>query len=76
MEIGLGPNRNAHHFHGTFFELVIPFTMILLQYITNALYEGDFNNSILTVAFILLIHVLTLYVPMIAKYCHETHRNK
>lgn len=59
-----------------FFALVIPVTVILLRYITNAMYEGDFNNPVLTVAFILLIPVLTSYVLMIVKYRHETHRIK
>ena len=51
-------------------------TAILLRYITNAMYEGDFNNPVLTVAFILLIPVLTSYVLMIVKYRHETPRSK
>ena len=59
-----------------FFALVIPVTAILLRYITNAMYEGDFNNPVLTVAFILLIPVLTSYVLMIVKYRHETPRSK
>lgn len=59
-----------------FFALVIPVTAILLRYITNTMYEGDFNNPILTVAFILLIPVLTSYVLMIVKYRHETPRSK
>ena len=59
-----------------FFALVIPVTAILLRYITNALYHGDFNNPVLTVAFILLIPVLTSYVLMIVKYRHETPRSK
>ena len=59
-----------------FFALVIPVTVILLRYITNAMYEGDFNNPVLTVAFILLIPVLTSYVLMIFKYQHETLRSK
>ena len=59
-----------------FFALVIPVTVILLRYITNAMYEGDFNNPVLTVAFILLIPILTSYVLMIGKYRHETLRSK
>ena len=56
----------------TFFALVIPVTVILLRYITIAMYEGDFNNPVLTVALILLIPVLTSYVLMIVKYRHES----
>ncbi len=59
-----------------FFALVIPVTVILLRYITNAMYELDFNNPILTVAFILLIPVLTSYVLMIVKYRHEIPRKQ
>lgn len=59
-----------------FFALVIPVTVILLRYIANAMYEGDFNNPVLTVAFILLIPVLTSYVLMIVKYRHETPRKQ
>lgn len=59
-----------------FFALVIPVTVILLRYITNAMYEGDFNNPFLTVAFILLIPVLTSYVLMIVKFRHENPRHK
>jgi hypothetical protein len=59
-----------------FFALVIPVTAILLRYITNTLYKGDFDNPVLTVAFILLIPVLTSYVLMIVKYRHETPRSK
>ena len=55
-----------------FFALVIPVTVILLRYITIATYEGNFNNPVLTVAFILLVPVLTSYVLMIVKYRHET----
>jgi hypothetical protein len=57
-----------------FFALVIPVTVILLRYIANSMYEGDFNNPVLTVAFILLIPVLTSYVLMIVKYRHETYK--
>ena len=56
----------------TFFALVIPVTVILLRYITIAMYEGDFNSPVLTVALILLIPVLTSYVLMIVKYRHES----
>lgn len=59
-----------------FFALVIPVTVILLRYITNALLESKFNDPVLTVAFILLIPVLTSYVLMIVKYRHEAARNK
>ena len=55
-----------------FFALVIPVTVILLRYITIAVYEGHFNDPVLTVAFILLVPVLTSYVLMIVKYRHET----
>ena len=55
-----------------FLALVIPVTVILLRYITIAIYEGNFNNPVLTVAFILLVPVLTSYVLMIVKYRHET----
>ena len=55
-----------------FFALVIPVTVILLRYITIAMYEGHFNDPVLTVAFILLVPVLTSYVLMIVKYRHET----
>ena len=55
-----------------FFALVIPVTVILLRYITIDMYEGDFNDPVLTVAFILLVPVLTSYVLMIVKYRHET----
>ena len=55
-----------------FLALVIPVTVILLRYITIAMYEGNFNNPVLTVAFILLVPVLTSYVLMIVKYRHET----
>ena len=55
-----------------FFALVIPVTVILLRYITIAMYKGNFNDPVLTVAFILLIPVLTSYVLMIVKYRHET----
>ena len=55
-----------------FFALVIPVTVILLRYITIAMYVGNFNDPVLTVAFILLIPVLTSYVLMIVKYRHET----
>lgn len=59
-----------------FFALVIPVTVILLRYIGNAIYEGDLNNPILTVAFILLIPVLTSYVLMVVKYRHETFKKQ
>ena len=59
-----------------FFALVVPVTVILLRYIVNALYDNDFNNPVLTVAFILLIPVLTSYVLMIVKYRHETLRKQ
>lgn len=59
-----------------FFALVIPVTVILLRYITNALSNGEYNDPILTIAFILLIPVLTSYVLMIVKYRHENVRNK
>lgn len=59
-----------------FFALVIPVTVILLRYITSVIYEGNFNNPVLPVAFILLIPVLTSYVLMIVKYRHEIPRNK
>lgn len=59
-----------------FFALVIPVTVILLRYIVNTIYEGDFNNPVLTVAFILLIPVLTSYILMVVKFRHETPRNK
>ena len=59
-----------------FFALVIPVTVILLRYITNTVYEGDFNNPVLTVAFILLIPVLTSYILMVVKIRHENPRNK
>ena len=59
-----------------FFALVIPVTVILLRYITNTIYEGDFNNPVLTVAFILLIPVLTSYILMVVKIRHENPRNK
>jgi hypothetical protein len=55
-----------------FLALVIPVTVILLRYITNTMYKGDFNNTILTVAFILLIPVMTSYILMIVKYRHKT----
>ena len=59
-----------------FFALVIPVTVILLRYITITIYGRDSNNPVLTVAFILLIPVLTLYGLMIVKYRYETPRNK
>jgi len=59
-----------------FFALVIPVTVILLRYITNTLSNGEYNDPILTIAFILLIPVLTSYVLMIVKYRHENVRNK
>jgi len=59
-----------------FFALVIPVTVILLRYITNALSNSEYNDPILTIAFILLIPVLTSYVLMIVKYRHENVRNK
>jgi hypothetical protein len=59
-----------------FFALVIPVTVILLRYIANSMYEGDLNNPILTVAFILLIPVLTSYVLMVVKYRHETFKKQ
>jgi hypothetical protein len=59
-----------------FFALVIPVTVILLRYIGNAIYEGDLNNPIVTVAFILLIPVLTSYVLMVVKYRHETFKKQ
>ena len=55
-----------------FLALVFPVTVILLRYITIDMYEGDFNDPVLTVAFILLVPVLTSYVLMIVKYRHET----
>jgi len=59
-----------------FFALVIPVTAILLRYITNSLLSSEFNDLILTIAFILLIPVLTSYVLMIVKYRHEAVRSK
>jgi uncharacterized membrane protein len=59
-----------------FFALVIPVTAILLRYIGNAIYEDDLNNPIVTVAFVLLIPVLTSYVLMVVKYRHETFKKQ
>lgn len=59
-----------------FFALVIPVTVILLRYITNALLDSEFNDPVLTVAFILLIPALTSYVLMVVKYRHEAVRGK
>jgi hypothetical protein len=59
-----------------FFALVIPVTVILLRYITNALLDSKFNDPVLTVAFLLLIPVLTSYVLMVVKYRHEAVSSK
>jgi uncharacterized membrane protein len=59
-----------------YFALVIPVTVILLWYITNSILSAGSDNPVLTVAFILLIPVLTSYVLMIVKYRHETIRHR
>jgi hypothetical protein len=55
-----------------YFALVIPVTVILLWYITNSILSAESSNPVLTVAFILLIPVLTSYVLMIVRYRHKT----
>jgi hypothetical protein len=58
----------------TFFALVIPVTVILLRYMANTLLSGKLADPVLTVAFLLLIPVVTSYILMVVKYRHEMVR--
>lgn len=60
----------------SFFALVIPVTIIIIRYLANTLLSGDINDPFLTVAFILLIPVVTSYILMIVKYRHEAPRSQ
>ena len=45
-----------------YFALIVPVTVILVRYITNALISGTLNDPVLNVAFLLLIPVTASYV--------------
>ena len=55
----------------TYFALIVPISVILVGYIVNALSSGKVDDPVLTVAFLLLIPVITSYVLMIVKRKHE-----
>ena len=54
-----------------YFTLIVPISVILVGYIVNALSSGKVDDPVLTVAFLLLIPVITSYVLMIVKRKHE-----
>jgi hypothetical protein len=54
-----------------YFALIVPISVILVGYIVNALSSGKVDDPVLTVAFLLLIPVITSYVLMIVKRKHE-----
>jgi hypothetical protein len=58
----------------TYFALIVPISVILVGYIVNALSSGKVDDPVLTVAFLLLIPVITSYVLMIVKRKHEVVR--
>jgi hypothetical protein len=57
-----------------YFALVVPVTVVLLHYIVKTLSSGELDDPVLTVAFLLLIPVVTSYVLMIVKYRREIVR--
>ena len=54
-----------------YFALIVPISVILVGYIVNALSSGKVDDPVLTVAFLLLIPVITSYVLMMVKSKHE-----
>ncbi len=58
-----------------YFALIVPVTVILVRYITNALLSGALNDPVLNVAFLLLIPVAASYVLMIVKSRHDIVRH-
>jgi hypothetical protein len=57
-----------------YFALIVPITVILVGYIVSVLLSGTLNDSVLHVAFLLLIPVTASYVLMIAKSRHDIVR--
>jgi hypothetical protein len=57
-----------------YFSLIVPVTVILVRYIVTALSSGQWDDPVLTVAFLLLIPVTASYVLMIAKSRHDIIR--
>ena len=57
-----------------YFALIVPISVIFVGYIVNALSSGKVDDPVLTVAFLLLIPVITSYVLMIVKRKHEVVR--
>jgi hypothetical protein len=57
-----------------YFSLIVPVTVILIRYIITALSSGQWDDPVLTVAFLLLIPVTASYVLMIAKSRHDIIR--
>ena len=54
-----------------YFALVIPITVILVQYIINTLLSGALDDPVLKVAFLLLIPVTASYILMLVKSRHD-----
>ena len=54
-----------------YFALVIPITVILVQYIINTLLSGALDDPVLKVAFLLLIPVTASYILMLVKIRHD-----
>ena len=58
----------------SFFALVVPFTIIIILYLSNTLLSFYLSYPIMPIAFILLIPVTTSYILMIVKYRRDTPR--
>jgi uncharacterized membrane protein len=58
----------------TYFALVIPVTIILVRYLVHNLLSYNADDPFLTVAFLLLIPVVTSYILMIVKYRRDKPR--
>ena len=58
-----------------YFALIIPVTFILVRYIANTLLAGDWDNSVLLVAFLLIIPITASYVLMGIKVKHDGVRS-
>jgi cellulose synthase/poly-beta-1,6-N-acetylglucosamine synthase-like glycosyltransferase len=50
-----------------YFALIVPVTVIVIQYIVNAMLSGELDDPILSVAFLLLIPITASYILMIVK---------
>jgi hypothetical protein len=54
-----------------YFALIVPVTVILVRYIANTLIAGDWDNPVLTVAFLLIITMTASYILMGIKVRHD-----